>query len=357
MTLLPRILIPATLALACLAPVWGQAHKAPAFTVTDMGNLGGEESVAYAINNQGQLVGGADTGVTGKDGEFDTFVFLWSHGSKHKISVLPGRHYYATGINNQTQIVGAYSARPQGGIYIPFLYTGGQVHLLGVLHRYGGELAISAAQAINEHGEIVGLSNGQAFAWTHGKMHGLPMPHGFTTTTAFAVNDHGQITGSGVGPGGKYFRSHALLWQNGQVTDLGTLPGFGDIEAHGINNQGQIVGWTNRRVPGGSALYQAFEWQKGRMRALPDLPGTNDTRATAINNGGEIVGRFVGHVSRKGDERAVLWKDGRIYSLTDLIPKHSGWVLEEALGINDHGWIIGNGTHNGVARAFLLRPR
>jgi probable HAF family extracellular repeat protein len=345
-----------TVALLQMASVVKAAPAAPRYTVTDMGNLGGEESVAYAINDQGQLVGGADTGVRGRDGEFVTSIYLWSQGVKHKISALPGRHYYATGINDKGQIVGAYSARPEGAIYIPFLYDHGAVHLLGVLHRSGGPLAISAAQAINEEGMIVGISNGEAFTWKNGRMLGLPMPHGFTMTTAFAVNDHGWSAGSGVGPGGAFFRSHALLWRDGKVTDLGTLPGYGDIEAHGINNAGQVIGWANRRLPGGSPLYRAFLWQNGRMRDLGTLPGINDTRANAINNQGDVVGRIVGHVARKGDERACLWRGGHLSLLNAAIPPHSGWVLEEALAINDHGWIIGNGKHNGVARAFLLRP-
>lgn len=332
------------------------ALAAPRYSVTDMGTLGGEESVAYAINNRGEIVGGADSAIRGKDGEFNTFVFLWRGGRKQALSALPGRHYYATGINDHGSIVGAYSARPQGGLYVPFLYQNGKLHLIGTLDRSGGALAISAAQAVNNAGLIVGLSNGQAFSWQNGRLHGLPMPKGFVTTTAFAVNNRGQIAGSGIGPDGKVYRSHALLWQRGHVTDLGTLPGYGDIEAHGINAAGEVIGWANRRRPGGSPLYRAFLWQHGHMHALPILPGIDDTRANALNDKGEIVGRFVGHVARKGNERAVLWRGGHVFVLNALIPPHSGWVLEEAVAINNQGWIIGNGKHNGIARAFLLRP-
>ena len=121
-------------------------------------------------------------------------------------------------------------------------------------------MKISEAYAINQSGVIVGLSNGRAFRWQNGRMHPLPMPRGFTTATAFAINDRGQIAGSGVGQGGTFFRSHALLWRGNTVTDLGTLPGFGDTEAHGINDSGQVVGWTNQRRAGGSAV-------RGTMRA------------------------------------------------------------------------------------------
>lgn len=35
----------------------------------------------------------------------------------------------------------------------------------------------------------------------------------------------------------------------------------------------------------------------------------------------------------------------------------SGWVLTTAEAINDLGWIVGNGSYNGSARAFLLVPQ
>ena len=329
----------------------------PHYSVTDMGSLGGDESVAYAINDRGQIVGGADTGVRGKDGEYDTYVFLWENGAKRKLNALPGRHYYAAGINDRGQVVGAYSARPESGSFTPFLYANGKLRLLGALPRNGGALAISEAYAISRAGQIVGISNGQAFLWRGGKLRGLPMPPHFTTTTAYAINGRGQVAGSGVGPGGTFLRSHALLWQQGKAIDLGTLPGFGDTEAHGINARGQIVGWANQRRAGGSSVFRAFLWQDGRMRDLGTFPGARDTHANAINDRGEVVGRFVGRVVRKSNERATLWHGGRIYNLNALMPKGSGWVLEEALAINDHGWIIGNGKHKGVAHAFLLRPQ
>ena len=43
-------------------------------------------------------------------------------------------------------------------------------------------------------------------------------------------------------------------------------------------------------------------------------------------------------------------------ALDNLIPPNSGWVLEFANAINDHGQITGSGTHNGATRAFLLTP-
>jgi hypothetical protein len=42
--------------------------------------------------------------------------------------------------------------------------------------------------------------------------------------------------------------------------------------------------------------------------------------------------------------------------LNSLIPDNSGWVLNEARGINSAGQIVGNGIKDGHLRAFLLTP-
>ena len=42
--------------------------------------------------------------------------------------------------------------------------------------------------------------------------------------------------------------------------------------------------------------------------------------------------------------------------LNALLPRGSGWVLNNAWDINDKGQITGNGLHNGNARAFRLTP-
>jgi len=43
--------------------------------------------------------------------------------------------------------------------------------------------------------------------------------------------------------------------------------------------------------------------------------------------------------------------------LNKLIPTGSGWVLQQAFGINNAGQIVGTGTHNGQSRGFLLSPK
>jgi hypothetical protein len=43
--------------------------------------------------------------------------------------------------------------------------------------------------------------------------------------------------------------------------------------------------------------------------------------------------------------------------VASLISPNSGWILNEATGVNDAGIIVGNGTIAGQIRAFRLTPR
>jgi probable HAF family extracellular repeat protein len=81
-------------------------------------------------------------------------------------------------------------------------------------------------------------------------------------------------------------------------------------------------------------------------------PGFVSAEALAINSAGEIVG-----VAFSCCELAAFIYDGSaMHDLNELIPSGSGWTLIEATDINDSGWIVGRGLHNGLARGFLLKP-
>jgi hypothetical protein len=51
-----------------------------------------------------------------------------------------------------------------------------------------------------------------------------------------------------------------------------------------------------------------------------------------------------------------VWNGKKLLDLNKLIPKHSGWSLFHATGINDHGQISGDGTLNNQSRGFILTP-
>ena len=53
-----------------------------------------------------------------------------------------------------------------------------------------------------------------------------------------------------------------------------------------------------------------------------------------------------------------LPEDATMHDLNDLIPASSRWKLSQGIGINDAGWIVGDGVgpNSGYDQAFLLTP-
>ena len=84
------------LLLFAASTAWGQVQ----YTVTDLGTLGGNLSVAEGINNSGQVVGFSE------DLSGNEHAFLYSNGIMTDLGTLGGNYSFASGINNSGQIVG-----------------------------------------------------------------------------------------------------------------------------------------------------------------------------------------------------------------------------------------------------------
>ncbi|MGI4789379.1 MAG: hypothetical protein ACRYFS_11090 [Janthinobacterium lividum] len=340
----------------CNQPLLAQAP--PRYTVTDLGSLGGQESDATGMNNKGQIIGGADTAKHGKGPEFLTDVFVWQNGKMRPVPGLDGTHAFVVAVNNAEQMAGAYSPDPLKSKFAAALFTlTGKVRLLNGFPARQQGYSLSEAEAVNSKGQAVGISNNQAFLWSAGKLRRLAPPPGFTAADAGAINDAGEAAGKANRVGTGKTSTHALLWNAaGKARDLGILPGYTDSIARGINNKGQIAGWVG--VSGGTTghgltfHYQAFLWQNGKMRGLGSIPRLHDSKASGLNDKGQVVG----NAYYKTDEAALLWQNGKVYELNTLVSAHSGWKLQNALVINNQGWIAGNGIHNGIRRGFVLIP-
>lgn len=357
MRLHPLFLWMLEITLACSAGS-AIAQSLPRYTVTDLGSLGGQECAATGLNNKGHVVGGADTAQHGKGPEFITNVFVWQNGRMRAVPGLDGSHAYVVAVNDAGQMVGAYSPDPLKAKFTSALFTlSGKVRLLGGFPATQHGYSLSQAEALNVKGQVVGISNNQAFFWSGGRLRKLRPPLGYQASEARAVNDVGQAAGKADRNIGGAVRTHALLWADGgQVKDLGVLARYTDSVGRAINNRGQVTGWVGvtRGTPGRRLAfhYQAFLWQNGKMRGLGSIPRIPDSKAAAINDKGQIVG----NAYYRTDEAALLWQNGKVYELNTLVPPHSGWKLQNALGINNRGQIVGNGIHNGIRRGFLLTP-
>jgi probable HAF family extracellular repeat protein len=182
----------------------GHAFVYNAYTggrATDLGTLGGSESIAFGISGNGQVVGSAYTA------NGDEHAFLFSGGAMQDLGTLLGGTFSrAYAVNNVGQAVGiAYG--PNGtGIQHAFLYSGGQMQDLGTFGGIG-----SCANWINNAGQVVGYAGvlsgpPHAFLYSGGVMIDLSAlidpSSGWTIEGADAINDEGQIVGDGINPAG-----------------------------------------------------------------------------------------------------------------------------------------------------------
>jgi probable HAF family extracellular repeat protein len=274
--------------------------------VTDLGALtGGRNSYGLAINNNGQVTGWSDAAAGGPYG------FLYSNGTMVNIGTLSTggtADALPTDINNNGQVVGN-SEVANTGYEHAFLYTGGAMVDLGALPGQ----SFSSAQGINESGQVVGWSSPgggilYAFLYSAEKMTDIGGPGSFATS----INDNGQVAGYFSVGGGAM---DAFLYSNGSLTDIGALPGPpGDINtrALAISDSGQVVGWS----VASDGSYHAFSWTgAGGMQDLNNLISPNSP-----------------------------------------INPQSGWVFEQADGVNSNGDIIGTGLNVDGSSAFLLTP-
>jgi probable HAF family extracellular repeat protein len=318
------------------------------YSIIDLGTLGGSESRAWAINNNGQVVGDAQTG----SGQFRAFQFtdintnqqldpgeMQDLGIVGNVSESRGRD-----INNNGQVVGFLTTST--GSTRAFLWnsTSGMQELTG---------SSNSALSINNNGVAVGFFKVNQFQfhisrWQNAQ--GLPLITPIINASSWAtgINDSGQIVGYTDINGNPI---HAFLYERGEMKDardLGTLNSNSTTRAWDINNQSQVVGQSGSK---------AFFWSSnGGIKDLGSL-GSGSSQALAINNQTQVVG--------KSNNSAFIWRDsnsngqpdpGEMIDLNTLLPSNAGWSLTEAQDINDAGQIVGTGIINGQTHAFLLTP-
>jgi probable HAF family extracellular repeat protein len=117
----------------------------------DLGTLGGQFSVAYAINNQGKIVGEASTPVL-----MNNRAFLYQHGAMRNLGTLPGGGISsARDINDNGLIVGY--ARQELGTppwQKAWVYRGGRMRDLNTLIDPASGWSLHDAVGINNRGQI-----------------------------------------------------------------------------------------------------------------------------------------------------------------------------------------------------------
>jgi uncharacterized repeat protein (TIGR02543 family) len=258
--------------------------------MTDLGTLPGGasgDSVAYGVNNAGQVVGTSAVGPGDPDGgPAPMHAFLWQDADDD-------------GVSDPGEMIDLCT--PPGPIIL-------EVPVEDCSFAY------SVAYAINAAGVVVGEYDrpdfgARAFLWRDVNGNGASDPGemidlGFTSSSAaYDINDNGQVVGRYISND----RDSAFLWQNGQVTELVAPPGSNSVSAVRINNAGQVLGTFGFPFGSYGIEHRPFLWQDGTWIALDDLipdnppwriadadafsdEGTSYRLVYDINDAGQIVG-------------------------------------------------------------------
>jgi len=221
----------------------------------DLGTLGGTSSFAFAVNNQGMVVGGSETA------DAVTHAFAWTESSGMiDLDTLGGDLSAAYAVNDQGVVAGRRVVRGYSrSIAFRWTESRGMINLRNeIVRRFS-----SGANAVNAGGMVVGWADARpakwgtprirhAVAWTpEGRM--IDLGTRGTHSDALAVNDQGIVVGTT--PDSAW---HAFAWtESTGMIALGTQDG--DIESYAVavNRSGQVVGWS--RVLSGAA--HAVLWQ------------------------------------------------------------------------------------------------
>jgi len=320
-----------------------------------------------------------------------------AYGTNYEITILegldPGGTSLAYGMNESGQVVGqAYNETT--GVNEAVIWDNGVVVSLG----FEG-----IARAVNNDGLVVGETGtgnlfwptGEAFSWQSGVYSDLG---GGAQSGAYDVNDAGTITGFAFFDAALTTGAHGFRYEGGVMTDIGTYSNpDGYSRGHGINDSGTIAGRASEDLFSGSDKHMST-WDS--TNTIDYQPTTYDySTAQQINNNGIVVGNgsnasgvggeaivwntdgsvvylgtlggtssraysindddiIAGTAMIEGDiQHAMISEDGQtIVDLNDLVIDMTGWeTLNIAYDISENGDIVGVGTlSDGTQQAFLL---
>jgi probable HAF family extracellular repeat protein len=313
-------------------------------TLTDLGTLGGpNSSVAWPVKNElGVIAGIAQTAAPDPLGENWSCAaffpgatatghiclgFVWKQGVMQALPTLGGNNGFATGANNQGQVVGWAENTVHDPTCVP-------------------PQVLQFRPVVWEPDE--------------GEIRPLPLLAGDTSGAATALNDRGQVVGiSGICDQavGRFTAAHAVLWEDGRVTDLGNLNGSSWNTPMAINQRGDVVGFAS--LPGSdpdNPQLHAFLWtRRDGIKDLGALPGDVYSEAHGINERRQVVGVSC---DANGNCRAFLWQDGVMTDLNALVAPGYADLLTTAQDIDDRGEITGRAfdPKTGARPAFLATP-
>ena len=322
-------------------------------SIVDLKTLGGPSSTVPwpGINNSGMVVGLSHTAELDSlneqwSCEAGAFLpatnprrvcrgFVWMNDRMHALPTFGGTHGFATGVNNKGEVVG------------------------------WAETVVFDPTCNAARGTGLQKLQFRAALWTPKKstMVELPPYPGDSTSAATAINERGQAVGisgecdQGVG---RFSARRSVIWEDGRVDTLPTLGGTSWNTPMDINERGDVVGFANPPSAGdliGDFAVNGFFWAKGSpsVDRIRPLDGNLTSQAMGINDRRQVVGVSFGGASGL---RAFIWENGVTWNLNDLVDIKPN-VLLSAQHINDAGQITGRVqvAATGEVLAFVATPR
>jgi len=313
---------------------------------TDLGTLGGNNSnIAWPVkNNSGRLSGISQTSTPDPLGEnwscsaffpgatatgFTCLGFIWEDGVLEALPTLGGNNGFATGTNNRGQTVG---------------WAENTVH----------DSTCVAPQVLQFRAVVWGPAASQIAE--------LPLVSGDTSSAATAINDRGQVVGiSGRCDQalGRFTAIHAVLWDKGIVTDIGNLGRFSWNTPMALNEGGDIAGFApvDDTDPDNPQLHAFVKLKGSAIQDIGTLSGDLFSEALGINRFRQVVGISCANADGSGTCRAFLWQEGTMTDLNTLVVPGYPNLLTVAQDINDAAVITGRAlTPTGQRPAYTATP-
>ncbi len=322
----------------------------PVYQLDEVPTLGGLESYATSISNNGWVVGGAKiaSGVT-------QAVRFRVGGQIQNLGSLPGLAYSsAYSVNDSGDVAGVSSAAANlfGSSAQPWIFRNSQLIDLDPFNRgvYASASGINNAGTVVGTNSFLGTGSVESFKWSQGTLVNLPELPGDVCRISYGtgINAVGSVVGYSAAPGACGVNRPVVYPASGGAFDLGTLGGVNG-QAQAINAFGDIVGVSELST----GQNRATIWTSSGPQDLGTLGGASF--AMGINEEGIVCGYFI---DSRNQQRACVWIGGAMFDLNTLMGTGSaGWRLLIATGINAQGQIVGQGRNAaGRLRGFVLTP-
>jgi len=249
-----------------------------------------EFSLAFDVNECGQVVG-----------ELDGHAALWNTFDEvEDLGTLGGDVSVARAINDRGDVVG-FARVITGARGTPFLWT--ETEGMRPIVECAGSSGIGTG--INNAREVVGTCDDatgqpQAFFWSEATGRVNFPRSGFTSTSASAINDRGEV--SGIAIRGPTLNVSAFKWipRTQRVVFLRELGENFDV-ASDINR----FGWVAGAAVDVAGVRRATAWLRQCLGFLVDPSLGSSSSSSGLNDVGSIAGTIrLGNL----DLRAVLWE-------------------------------------------------